>query len=247
MVNHFAPCFWGAPDQQKFVDDLKEFLSPLKQDGIFAGDNLITIGRNLSLLRDERFIEAFKTVIHETNTVGYGIMWRFYMFCWAARTCLRRDGDFVECGVASGSSSAIMCRYLNFQIIPKRMYLYDVWESDSRVDASGTRFTVDSFEFVKGRFSPYQNVELVQGFIPESFAKAAPERIAFLHIDLNNADAEIAALEHLFDRVVPGGIVLFDDYGFSGYLSSKQAEDKWLGQRGYMVAELPTGQGLLIK
>ncbi len=65
--------------------------------------------------------------------------------------------------------------------------------------------------------------------------------------DLNNAPAEIGALDRLFDRVSPGGIVLFDDYGWLAYRAQKDAEDPWLAARGYQVLELPTGQGLVFK
>ena len=50
-------------------------------------------------------------------------------------------------------------------------------------------------------------------------------RIAYLHIDLNQAPAEIAALEVLFDRIVPGGIVILDDYEWAmGYRRQKLLE-----------------------
>ncbi len=68
-----------------------------------------------------------------------------------------------------------------------------------------------------------------------------------MHIDLNNAPAEIGALEILFDRLSPGGILILDDYGWVGYKAQKQAEDPWLAARGYQVLELPTGQGLVFK
>jgi O-methyltransferase len=83
--------------------------------------------------------------------------------------------------------------------------------------------------------------------VPDSLANAAPNKIAFLHLDLNNADAEVGALEVLFDRMVPGAIMVLDDYGWLAYEAQKIAEDDWLGKRGYRVLELPTGQGLLIK
>ena len=91
------------------------------------------------------------------------------------------------------------------------------------------------------------NVVVTQGRVPDSFAQAAPDRIAFMHLDLNNADAEIGALEVLFDRMVPGAIMVLDDYGWLGYRAQKLAEDPWLERRGYRVLELPTGQGLLVK
>jgi hypothetical protein len=54
-------------------------------------------------------------------------------------------------------------------------------------------------------------------------------------------------LERLFDRVLPGGIVVFDDYGWKMFHEQKQAEDDFMRRRGYEVLELPTGQGLVVK
>jgi hypothetical protein len=64
---------------------------------------------------------------------------------------------------------------------------------------------------------------------------------------MNNADAEIGALEVLFERMVPGAVLILDDYGWLGYRAQKLAEDPWLAKYGYRVLEMPTGQGLLIK
>ena len=83
--------------------------------------------------------------------------------------------------------------------------------------------------------------------MPESFALASPQKIAFLHVDLNSPAAEKAALEVLFDRVVTGGYVVFDDYGWFAARKQKEAIDAFFAPRGYSVLELPTGQGLVIK
>src|SRR5690349_23225064 len=40
----------------------------------------------------------------------------------------------------------------------------------------------------------WQNVVVTQGKVPEVLAEAAPDRIAFLHIDMNDAEAELGAL-----------------------------------------------------
>ncbi len=79
--------------------------------------------------------------------------------------------------------------------------------------------------------------------MPDSFAQAAPDTIAFLHIDLNSSKAEIATLDILFDWISPGGLVVFDDYGWSGYQAQQIAEDAFMRQRGHRILELPTGQG----
>jgi hypothetical protein len=51
----------------------------------------------------------------------------------------------------------------------------------------------------------------------------------------------------LFDRVAVGGVVIFDDYGWILHKKQKDAEDRFMSERGQEILELATGQGLLIK
>jgi O-methyltransferase len=74
-----------------------------------------------------------------------------------------------------------------------------------------------------------------------------PSHIAFLHVDLNSPAAEVGVLEILFDRVVPGGMVVFDDYGWHIFHKQRLAEDRFMAERGHAILELPTGQGLVVK
>ncbi|MDH4331031.1 MAG: TylF/MycF family methyltransferase [Desulfobulbaceae bacterium] len=104
------------------------------------------------------------------------------------------------------------------------------------------------YDKVKKRFAFAKNVRLVKGYIPDSFALGCPEKIAFMHIDMNNAEAEKAALEHRWSRVMPGGMVILDDYGWVFYGKQKEAEDiLFSNNHNHLVLELPTGQGMVIK
>src|SRR5690606_35177127 len=100
---------------------------------------------------------------------------------------------------------------------------------------------------VRNRFVDTPNVIVTQGKVPDVLAEVVPEKIAFMHLDMNNAEAEIGALEVLFERMVPGAVMVLDDYGWLAYRQQALAEDPWFAQRGYRVLELPTGQGLVIK
>jgi hypothetical protein len=51
----------------------------------------------------------------------------------------------------------------------------------------------------------------------------------------------------LFDRVVPGAAIVFDDYGWRVFRRQKEAADAFMGARGLEVLELPSGQGLVVK
>ena len=97
------------------------------------------------------------------------------------------------------------------------------------------------------RFARYPNVRIVRGAVPMSFEEAVPERVAFLHVDMNSSKSEIAALEVLFDKVSRGGVIVFDDYGWRAYRRQQEAEDVFMRARGQRILELPTGQGLLVK
>ncbi len=87
----------------------------------------------------------------------------------------------------------------------------------------------------------------MQGAVPDSFSQAIPEKIAYLHLDMNSAQAEIGALEHLYDRVSPGGLILLDDFGWVCNLDQTLAEMRFMALRNQPILELPTGQGLILK
>ena len=64
------------------------------------------------------------------------------------------------------------------------------------------------------RFAAYSNVKVIKGVVPDVLAEVSPQKIAYLHIDMNSPAAELGAIEVLFDRVVPGGVIVLDDYGW---------------------------------
>ena len=102
------------------------------------------------------------------------------------------------------------------------------------------------FGFVRDRFADATNVSVIQGPVPDSFSQGLPDRIAFAHIDMNNAPAEIAALDAIEHRLVPGAVIVLDDFGAIPYRAQHLAETKWFADRGRAVLELPTSQGLVV-
>jgi len=236
-------------------EDVDFFQSALQRFGqifgnVFAADNLILIDRNLAYLNDKKFEQACGRNAH--NDQERSLVLRLNTLIWAASEALRLPGDFVECGVFRGFCSAVIADYFDFEHVPKQFYLYDTFDGippqyDSENHDAAVLHEPGLYDSVVQRFARYPNVRVVRGIVPDSFAQAAPEAIALLHIDMNSSKAEIAALEVLFDRVTPGGFIIFDDYGWGGYAAQQVAEDAFMQARGHRILELPTGQGLLIK
>lgn len=230
-------------------------------EGIFVGNGLIVQNKNISLTRDSKLIESINKSLNKLDNeqdrlTAQSIVWRTYNLAWAAKHCLNIEGDFVELGVYKGYSSFVLANYLNFSELKINWFLYDTFEGvpEDQQNQTGRQSSYEEkyqrtglYESVVEKFKPFKNIKVIKGKVPDIFERVCPEKIAFLHIDMNSAKAEVGALERLFDRVSPGGIIIFDDYGWIFYGENKVAEDKFMEERGYSIMEMPTGQGFVLK
>lgn len=224
----------------QIVDVFKKSVPP---DGAFCGDNLLTFGRNLSFLDQREFMSAFFAAKPEQKELS--LIWRLAVLYWGAKRTRRLGGDLVEAACYQGFTARVLYDALHLKDAAKTYWLYDSFEPiDGVTTLSG--IAPDLYEKVRERFSDAPNVSVIKGRLPESLSLGVPDRIGFLHLDMNSARSEVETLEALFDRLVPGAAIVLDDYGWRDYRAQKEAEDKWFADRGLDVLELPTGQGLVI-
>lgn len=54
-------------------------------------------------------------------------------------------------------------------------------------------------------------------------------------------------LEFFYNRVVSGGIILCDDYGFAICPGAKRAFDEYMQDKCENIIHFPTGQGFIMK
>ncbi len=250
----------------RFMDTTVDAVLGSTHRSLFWGDRMLTLDKACSFRNDAAFMRAWRSV-HATHAYDQyvspdGISWRMYVLCWAARRGLALEGDFVECGVFKGDMSLVVVQSTGFPASGKTFYLYDTFSGFAAKYSSPADFPMNEgffdyanriyseagiYESVVERFAPYETVKVVRGVLPDSLDQACPEKIAYLHIDLNSPQAEIGTLLRLFDRVSPGGAVIFDDYGWIEYERQREVEDAFMAERGYTILELPTGQGLVVK
>jgi len=247
VMNFSCHTYWGIEekDKEKFAKLMSEAQS-LVQSGSFLGDNLFTWARNNSPLEDVPFRNSWE--VNLTNKADEAIVWRRYITACAAYHCLHLDGDFAEFGVYTGTGIKTVVDYLGGVKFPKTFWGYDYFDSNPDGDLDFKDNDKNFFKFVQNRFKNYPQVKLIKGFVPDSFQLGMPDSLAYMHIDMNNHKGELAVLDALFDRVVSGGIIILDDYEWSGrYREQKQKEDQWFDKKQYRIFPLPTGQGLIIK
>jgi hypothetical protein len=215
-----------------------------------------------AFLHDATFRRAYARGIQAAGA-DYGWHWRVHVAVWAASSARTLPGHFVECGVNRGfMASAIMCA-LDWDALGKTFYLLDTFAglderfvSEAEKEAGmlesnrqllGRGFYVRGVESVRENFREWRNVRIVVGAIPETLTQVDADAVAFLHLDMNCAPPEVAAAEHFWDRLVPGALVLMDDYGYVGSHEQRIALDAFAARRGVSVLALPTGQGLIVK
>jgi O-methyltransferase len=246
LSNFFYPIVWMSSDPTAVVASAKA-ITEVVFPGYHFGDNFLTWGKNISMLEDLPFVKSWSS--NAEGPSDEAIVWRRYVLACSAFHCIQLKGDFVECGAYTGVGIKTVVDYLGGEAFPKQFWGYDLFEHDeSMLHGEMPEHGPDLYRRVQQKFVNYPQVHLVKGPIPDSFAGRCPKKVAYLHIDLNEVPAEIAALDHLFHRMVPGGILILDDYEWAGeYRNQKLAEDSWFDARRYRVMPLPTGQGLVIK
>lgn len=244
-INYATTTSWGISDPVRF-NQLMEEARSLVTGGYYLGDNLFTWLRNNSAFEDPAFTQALND--NAQNSSDQAIAWRRYILACAACHAVHLDGDFVECGVYLGTGVKTVIDYFGQANFRPTFWGYDTFDYHPTAGHDFPEQRSGLYEKVQERFAAYPQVKMVKGLLPDAFALGCPDRVAYLHIDLNNAPGEIATLEHLWDKLVPGAIVVLDDYEWAGiYREQKRQEDIWFQDRGYRVFPLPTGQGLLIK
>jgi len=222
--------------------------------GAYFQDGLLTV-HNSDFRSDRKFREAYG-LGKETRSWGrQDVEWRAYVCCWAAWSVREKPGDFVECGVNRGGLSRAVMHYIDFERLEKRFWLLDTFEGlpEHLISAEERLLGIHPggyrpcYEDVTNTFSAIPGAQIVRGIVPDTLAQVTASELCYLSLDMNNAAPEIAAAEHFWDRLVSGGIIVLDDYGWAKQINQKIAFDDFADRRGVKVLALPTGQGLIVK
>jgi len=167
----------------------------------------------------------------------------------------RVPGDIVECGVWKGGSSMMMALALaHFGDTTRTLYLYDTFAGmpepgAADVDAEGresastwgrmqrdghNEWCYSPLDEVKANLAstgyPADRVAYVPGKVEDTIPGTRPERIALLRLDTDWYASTRHELEHLYPALVPGGVLVLDDYG--AWQGARQATDEYFAGRG---------------
>jgi len=233
-------------------EKVKRTLAVLLGTDAYAEDGLVT--NHVPVFgEDPKFLEAYALGKATSSWKAMDLRWRVYIACWMANKVKGLPGDFVECGVNRGGMSRAVLHYVDFERLNKRFYLLDTFSGfpeDLREVASEANLDdyQDCYDAVLETFRPFPTVRIIRGRVPQTLSQVDSDCVSYLSIDMNVAEPEIAAAEYFWDKMVPGGVILLDDYCYSrSYERQRRAFDDFVRRRSSSVLAMPTGQGLIFK
>lgn len=162
------------------------------------------------------------------------------------------EGDFVECGVwRGGSTMAAIDTLLKAGDKSREIYLYDTFEGMSEPTEHDKVFTgtgadvlmetsdkndatsvwcYSAVEEVQHNVStlnyPKDKVHFVKGKVEDTIPQTLPGKIALLRLDTDWYESTAHELKHLYPLLVPGGVIIIDDYGH--WEGARKAVDEYI-------------------
>ena len=162
------------------------------------------------------------------------------------------SGAVVECGVWRGGAMAAAALSLKAQKDPRDMYLFDTYEGmsiptkedktfgggdameeflEKRTGEESSDWCMASLEDVQANIAALGlnvgDFTFVKGMVEDTIPAQAPDGdIALLRLDTDWYKSTKHEMDHLFPKLVPGGVLIIDDYG--DWEGARQAVDEYL-------------------
>lgn len=210
------------------------------------------------------FDRDYRNALRATGTPPYPLRrrQRFEALCKQMEPIYGLEGDVAECGCFRGLSSHLILsrlRRANPSFDGDGYHVFDSFEGLSeprdldRGVAEDPRLTHMFQEARRGWFavpldvvrrglSEFPGVRYHPGWIPASFEGQPERRYRFVHLDLDLHDPTLGALEYFYPRLVPGAVVVCDDYEWPG---ERKAIHDFCARQGIDFATTPHGQAVL--
>jgi O-methyltransferase len=170
----------------------------------------------------------------------------FQLACQASKIA----GDIAEVGVYKGGTAKLLGKI--FESSSKTIHLFDTFSGMPSTDPKKDLvkegdFGDTSLESVKQYLGDFENILLYQGLFPETAKSIENKSFCLVHVDVDIYRSVMDCCDFFYQRLVRGGIIIFDDYGYITCPGAKKAIDEFFLRKPEYPCYLPTGQCLAIK
>ncbi|MBO6805948.1 TylF/MycF/NovP-related O-methyltransferase [Thalassospira sp.] len=192
------------------------------------------------------FLEAYREAMVATNCEPYdnfakrGRHFMLYDLLNLAFDNLGNEGDIAECGCWKGQSTYMIAKLIQ-QRGEASFHVFDSFEGlssfeDQDIDRNKTRdlthldsrrkhFASDEAK-VRANLRNFNFISFYRGWIPDRFPEVEWASYKFVHIDVDMYQPYIDSIRFFYPRMLRGGVLVFDDYGSSGFPGARRAVDE---------------------
>lgn len=173
-------------------------------------------------------------------------------------------GLVAECGCCLGLSSYVLCGYLKladsrfdgrgYRIFDSFAGLSEPREEDAfqETDSQAAMFRsmrkqgsyAATLGEVKRALHRYPGIEYYPGWIPDAFPDEPDARYRFVHVDVDLYQPTRDSLEYFYPRLVPGGMIVCDDYNWPG---ARKAIEEYCARANARFSPTPYHQAYIVR
>lgn len=199
---------------------------------------------------------AFLTTLREVHASTLVDAYRCHELWSLVEQSAKLEGALLEVGVWRGGTGALIARRAKLSGISEPVYLCDTFTGVVKASSSDSFYTggehsdasrVKVEDLVYRRMG-LDNVRIVEGIFPESATtEMNSTKFRFCHIDVDVYKSASDILAWVWNRLVIGGIVVYDDYGFprTSGITTHLNEQRELSDRLFFYNL--NGHGVLIR
>jgi O-methyltransferase len=166
--------------------------------------------------------DAFQSVFAQVRESTFVDVYRLYELWSLVEQVKEIEGDILEVGVWRGGSGCLMAAKADRERLDAEVYLCDTFEGVVKAgprdnEYRGGEHADTSPALVERLISRMglKHVVVCQGVFPEETAdRVATNALRLCHIDVDVYESARSIFNWAWDRLSPGGVVVFDDYGF---------------------------------
>jgi O-methyltransferase len=177
---------------------------------------------------------------------------RAWTLACAFRQTATLPGEVWECGVYQGGSATLFKLMIQDRVrqsgdAPCTLRLFDSFQGLPQTQCGLDRhhagdFADTSLEKVRETVGAEAWTDFRAGWIPATFAGLEDAAIRLAHVDVDLYQPILDCCEFIYPRLVPGGMMVFDDYGLASCPGARAAVDNFFRGRPESPFPLLNGQ-----
>jgi O-methyltransferase len=169
--------------------------------------------------KDGEFMRIYN-IVAEYTLVDLYRCWELWDLAWQ---CARLPGDFLEVGAWRGGTAGILCARAAQCGEPRTVYIADTFSGVVKSSKKDPRYrdgehsdtSADTVVSLLRDKLGVRNYKILKGIFPEETGHLSEhEPLSLCHIDVDVYQSAKDVMEWCWPRLSPGGVVVFDDYGF---------------------------------